>query len=69
VRVPDALAAHVGDLSRKLGVPMNAFYVLGAGLLAARLAPGAATKRDRKAALDFLEKELTGILAEARKEG
>lgn len=67
VRVPENLREIVGKLSRVLGVPKNAFYVLAAGYFALRYAPMVTSARSRDSMIDALEAELREILKEIRK--
>lgn len=68
IRVPENLSEFVDKIAHDLGVPKNAFYVLGAALLLDKLAHVEGKGR-RKALLAELDEQLEGIRAEMKRLG
>ncbi len=63
VRVPEDLSKTIDDLSHKLGLTKNAFYVLGAIKLASEITSMAYDKRTTKRLLTSLQKQIETMLA------
>lgn len=66
VRFPRKLVEHVEECCLATGVPKNAFYALGVGILVVMLTPLLPGQR-RKDVLSRIEKIFQTIISEARK--
>ncbi len=62
VRVPEDLSKTIDELSHKLGVTKNAFYVLGAIKLASEVVGTAYGKNAQKKVLTELQKQIKSML-------
>lgn len=68
VRMSKSILKILGQQGQLLGIPKNSMFVMGACLLAARLAPVVSGGKKRKIMLDKVKVVFLKIVAEAYKE-